>query len=118
MHFLEMKVIVTEQKCHSAVAIMPCNDIVAAEHWWSRLGFRRSTDNDCRNYQLLSDGHGGELHLQVAPEGWMVPGRNPFGIYLYVARVDQLASMARDAIIGSSKAPEHKSWARSTSHRR
>jgi hypothetical protein len=26
------------------------------------------------NYRMLSDGRGGELHLNAAVEGWLVPG--------------------------------------------
>ncbi len=59
---------------------------------------------------MLSDGHGAEVHLQRAPAGWLVPGRNPFGIYLYTTRVDELAAIAREAIIEPGRAPEHKSW--------
>ena len=35
---------------------------------------------------------GGELHLTTAVEGWLVPGRNPFGLYLYLEEVDALAA--------------------------
>ncbi len=40
---------------------------------------------------MLSDGHGGELHLTAAVEGWLIPGRNPFGVYVYAQDVDELA---------------------------
>lgn len=40
---------------------------------------------------MLSDGNGGEIHLQPAVEGWLIPGRNPFGLYLYTENVDELA---------------------------
>ena len=59
---------------------------------------------------MLSDGHGAEVHLRRPPAGWLVPGRNPFGIYLHTTRVDELASIAREAIIEPGRAPEHKSW--------
>jgi len=93
-----------------ATPIIPCNDIDAAERWWNRLGFSRAADQDYGDYRMLSDGHGSEVHLQPAPAGWLVPGKNPFGIYIYTTRVDELAGLARDAIIGPARAPEHKSW--------
>ena len=30
--------------------------------------------------------------LTAAVEGWLVPGCNPFGLYLYVEEVDELAA--------------------------
>ncbi|MEO8603874.1 MAG: hypothetical protein ABI629_14965, partial [bacterium] len=32
------------------------------------------------------------VHLQAAVEGWLIPGRNPFGLYRYVENVDELAA--------------------------
>jgi hypothetical protein len=92
----------------SAVAIIPCNDVNAAEQWWKRLGFSCPDGGDHGDYRMLSDGAGAEVHLQPAVEGWVVPGRNPFGVYLYTPRVDELAGIARDMIIESGKVPEHK----------
>ncbi|HEY3680120.1 MAG TPA: glyoxalase [Bradyrhizobium sp.] len=99
----------TERTC-TATPIIPCNDIDAAERWWSKLGFARPADQDYGDYRMLSDGEGAEVHLQAAAAGWLVPGRNPFGVYLYTPRVDELAGLARDVIIGPGRAPEHKSW--------
>ena len=65
---------------------------------------------DYQDYRMLSDGAGGEVHLQRAVEGWVVPGRNPFGVYLYTPRVDELAAAMREAIVESEKAPTHKQW--------
>ena len=94
----------------SATAIIPCNDLDAAEAWWNRLGFSRPADQGYDEYRMLSDGRGGEVHLNLAVEGWVVPGRNPFGIYLYTPRVDTLAATMRDEIIEREKAPTHKPW--------
>lgn len=91
-------------------AIIPCNDVDAAERWWNRLGFTRPADPGYDDYRMLSDGQGGEVHLQPAVPGWVVPGSNPFGVYLYTPRVDELAAAARDAIIEPGRAPEHKDW--------
>jgi hypothetical protein len=91
-------------------AIIPCNDLDAAEAWWSRLGFTRPADQGWDDYRMLSDGAGGDVHLTAAVEGWVVPGRNPFGVYLYTPRVDALAETMRGAIIEREKAPTHKPW--------
>ena len=93
----------TERTGNAAIAIVPCNDIASAERWWNRLGFTRPGNEDSGDYRMLSDGHGAEVHLQSAPEGWLVDGRNPFGIYLYTNRVDEIARQAGNA-------PEHKPW--------
>ena len=77
-------------RTHSLTAILPSNDLDASEAFYARLGFsQRESDDD---YRMLSDGRGGELHLTAAVEGWLVPGRNPFGLYLYVEEVDELAA--------------------------
>ena len=34
---------------------------------------------------MLADADGAEIHLTDAVEGWVVPGRNPFALYLYTA---------------------------------
>ncbi|MDT2020614.1 glyoxalase [Methylocella sp. CPCC 101449] len=93
-----------------AVAIIPCNDLDAAERWWNGLGISRPQDQGYDDYRMLADGKGAEVHLQTAVEGWIVPGRNPFGVYLYTPRVDELAAVAGDRVLGPSKAPEHKPW--------
>ncbi len=71
------------------VAILPCNDLDASEAFYGRLGFARHGGNG--DYRMLSNGCGGELHLTAAADGWLIPGRNPFGLYLYVENVDDLA---------------------------
>ena len=71
-------------------AILPCNDLDASEAFYARLGFTRHGGDD--SYRLLSNGRGGELHLNAAVEGWLIPGRNPFGLYLQVENVDELAA--------------------------
>ena len=98
-------------RLHGTVtAIVPCNDVDAAERWWNRLGFSRPAEQDFGDYRMLSDGEGGEVHLQAAVTGWLVPGRNPFGVYVYTRRVDALAGLAGDAIIERAKRAEHKAW--------
>ena len=77
-------------RAHGLTAILPCNDLDASEAFYARLGFTRRDGDD--GYRMLADGRGGELHLNAAVEGWLVPGRNPFGLYLYTEDVDALAA--------------------------
>jgi len=71
---------------HGLTAILPCNDLDTSEAFYARLGFtRRGGDG---NY----GGKGGHLHLNAAVENWLIPGRNPFGLYLHVEDVDEFAS--------------------------
>jgi len=100
----------SEEPVARVTAIIPCNDVNAAERWWNRLGFHKPADQDFGDYRMLSDGAGGEVHLQPAVEGWVIPGRNPFGIYVYTPRVDAIADAMRDAILEPARAPEHKPW--------
>lgn len=96
-----------EQPRHGIVAIVPCNDIEASTAFYSRLGL--SVYRDHGRYRLLSDGKGWLLHLSgEAPEGWVVPGRNPNAIYFYLEDIDGLAARVSDLIGGVH--PEHKPW--------
>ena len=93
----------------TATAIIPCNDVDAAEAWWNRLGFTRPADQGYDDYRMLSDDHGAAVHLGRAVEGWLVPGRNPFGIYLYRPDVDALAVRVAGEII-EREGPSDKPW--------
>jgi predicted lactoylglutathione lyase len=97
---------------HSLTAIIPCNDLDASEAFYNRLGFFQDPEsaNEHADYRMLADAGGATVHLTTAVEGWVVPGRNPFGVYLYTDDVDGLAARVRDDIIGRDKAPEHKEW--------
>ncbi|WP_257166077.1 VOC family protein [Bradyrhizobium sp. SRS-191] len=80
----------------SLVAILPCNDLDASEQFYNRLGFTRPDSErpaagEPDTYRMLSNANGGHLHLTDAVEGWLTPGRNPFGLYLYVEDVDAVA---------------------------
>ena len=87
------------------VAILPCNDLDAAEAFFTRLDFQRETGS-LPDYRMLANGLGGFLHLHLAVEGWLTPGRNPFGLYLYRADVDRVAaSFGHDVIDGPSDRP-------------
>jgi hypothetical protein len=79
-------------------AILPCNDLDAAQSFFERLGFK--LDEGSRDgYRMLSDGFGGHMHLNPAVTGWLQAGRNPFGLYLYREDVDGVLplSMARSS---------------------
>jgi hypothetical protein len=52
---------------------------------------------------MRSNGKGGHLHLTNAVEGWLMPGRNPFGPYLYLEDIDALAREFQQR-------PEDKPW--------
>lgn len=93
---------------HLLTAILPCNDLDASEAFYLRLGFRRS-GGAYEGYRLLEDGKGGHLHLRQAEEGWLAPGRNPNGLYLYTEEVDRLAAEFAGEII-EQEGPGHKPW--------
>jgi hypothetical protein len=57
---------------------------------------------------MLSNGKG-RLHLTAAVEGWLVPRRNPFGLYFYMEDVDFWATEFRGEIIDKN-APGNKPW--------
>jgi hypothetical protein len=90
--------------------VVPCNDLDAAERWWDRLGFRCLPHQNYGDYRILVDSDGAQVHLTLAVDGWVIPGRNPFGVYIYTPRVAAIAQAVPDAIIGDDKTPEHKPW--------
>jgi catechol 2,3-dioxygenase-like lactoylglutathione lyase family enzyme len=77
-----------------ATPIVPCNDLEASASFYSRLGFRDvNPSSPYRDeYRILEDGEGAEIHLQPAVNGWLVPGKNPFGVYLSLRRVRDIAA--------------------------
>jgi hypothetical protein len=99
---------------HTLTAILPCNDLDASEAFYNRLGFTRPEEGRPANkaedsYRMLKDGKGGQLHLTDAVEGWLIPGRNPFGLYLYTEDVDRLAAAFAGQMI-EKNGPEIKPW--------
>lgn len=74
------------------VAIVPCNNIEASLNFYGLLRFKRDEKSSTDDYAILSDGMGGFIHLSIAPKGWLVPGKSPFGIYIYTQDVDDIAS--------------------------
>ena len=100
---------------HALTAILPSNNLDASEAFYKRLGFTRPAEERSANpaedtYRILSDGKGGHLHLTNAVEGWLVPGHNPFGLYLYADNVDELAERFPCDILGRNPVPEDKPW--------
>ena len=99
--------VMPEQPSHCVVAIVPCSDIEASTAFYLRLGLFVGSDHG--RYRILSDGKGWLLHLSAeAPEGWLAPGRNPNGLYLYLEDVGGLAARVADLTAGAG--PEHKPW--------
>ena len=93
---------------HSLTAILPCGDVSRTRAFYERLGFHLVAGND--EYAMLEDGQGGEVHLQPAVTGWLRPGENPFGVYLYAENVDELARSFAGEILGEAGKPEDKPW--------
>ena len=91
------------------VTILPCNDLDASERFYNRLGFARRAESGDPDYRILSNRAGGHLHLTRAEKDWLVPGRNPFGLYLYLEDVDGLAAAFQDFRSGR-RGPENKPW--------
>ncbi len=88
------------------IAILPCNDLDGAQAFFERLGFQIGPGS-LPDYRMLADGLGGKIHLAKAVEGWLQPGRNPFGLYLYRKDVDAAAAAFAGESLG---APEDKPW--------
>ncbi|WP_212733234.1 glyoxalase [Terriglobus roseus] len=95
-------------RAHNLTAILPCNDVSRSRAFYERMGFQVWAGDD--HYLMMRDGKGGELHLQPACEDWLVPGRNPFGLYLYSEDVDTLAENFLGEILGKIHGPEDKPW--------
>jgi len=90
---------------HTLTAILPCNDLDSSEAFYAMLGFIKR--GDYGDYRILSDGQGGDLHLAKAVEGWLIPGRNPFGLYLHADNVEELAERMGSLLLHP---PENKPW--------
>ena len=95
-------------------AILPCNDLDASERFYNQLGFTRQDGakpalGSDDNYRVLSNANGGKRHLTAAVEGWLVPGKNPFGLYLHVEDVDAVAAALGPALLELG-GPEDKPW--------
>lgn len=76
---------------HSAVAIVPCNDLDLTQQFFARLGFQATSIYPHQGYRILHDAEGASLHLTRTEPGWVIPERNAHGIYLYSPKVKSLA---------------------------
>lgn len=76
----------------SAAAIVPCNDLDESQAFYERLGLMATAVYEVEGYRILQDAGGASVHLARAVPGWVVPHRNPFGIYLYSPDVEALAA--------------------------
>ena len=77
---------------HSAVAIIPCNDLGASQAFYERLGFAATAIYEAHGYRILHDGGGASVHLTCVDPGWLIPERNVHGLYFYSEDVDALAA--------------------------
>lgn len=73
------------------IAVLPTNNLKTSVEFYGLLGLVPKDDEFYEEYQILIDGYGGELHLTRAPEGWLIPDKNPCGVYFYSENVDELA---------------------------
>ncbi len=76
---------------HSAVAIIPCNDLDATQQFFERLGFQATSTYPHHGYRILHDKRGACLHLTRTEPGWVIPERNAHGVYLYSPEVVSFA---------------------------
>ncbi len=91
---------------HALIAILPCTDLEESVAFYAKLGFVGEGDDP--QYRMVEDADGACLHLTKAEEGWLVPGRNPFGLYLYAENVDALAArFSGEALIAP---PQDTPW--------
>lgn len=93
----------------TVAAIVPCSDIEASTAFYEQLGL--SIESDHGSYRILGDGNGWQLHLtSEVPDGWLVSGRNPFGLYFYTAQVELLARRLASIISGPNKHAVRQPW--------
>lgn len=92
-----------------AFAIVPSNDLAAAQPFWERLGFQRSGGD--ANY-LIMNGWGCEVHLTQAGSGlWRVPEEhNPFGVFIRTPDVDAIAARVDDLVVRPGGVLRHREW--------
>lgn len=76
---------------HSAVAIIPCDDLDASQVFYGRLGFRPTAAYPHHGYRILHDAQGASLHLSRTEPGWVDPERNAHGVYFHAENVEALA---------------------------
>jgi len=92
-----------------AFAIVPSNDLTAAQGFWERLGFAR-TGGDAQ--YLIMTGWDCEVHVTQAGEGpWRVPEEyNPFGVFIRTPEVEAIAARVDDLVIRPGGVLRHREW--------
>src|SRR5262249_28484785 len=91
--------------CHATMSTRPSGSIIASASCALTDRCLESRRTSTVFYRTAK----GRLHLTAAVEGWLVPGRNPFGLYFYMEDVEAWATVFRDEILGKS-GPEVKPW--------
>jgi catechol 2,3-dioxygenase-like lactoylglutathione lyase family enzyme len=76
----------------SAVAILPCNDLDESQSFYERLGFAATAIYEAQGYRILQNPDGAAMHLTRTVPGWLIPERNPFGVYVYSPQADAIAA--------------------------
>ena len=82
-------------------AILPCNDLDAAQSFFERLGFKLD-EGSLDEYRMLSDGLGGYIHLNAVITGWLQAGRNRSGCTSIVKMLMALLPLSRAKSSGRS----------------
>lgn len=77
---------------HSAVAIIPCNDLDESQAFYERLGFLPTSIYHAEGYRILHDRQGASIHLTRTDPDWVIPERNAYGLYFYAENVETLAT--------------------------
>jgi catechol 2,3-dioxygenase-like lactoylglutathione lyase family enzyme len=86
------------------VAVIPCNDLAASEQFYGMLGLQSDPNGSTyEDYRILMDNNGAEVHLTKAPEGWLIKGQSPFGIYFYADNVEELAAQLHGRLLHPPK---------------
>ncbi|MEO7036933.1 MAG: hypothetical protein ABI548_23490 [Polyangiaceae bacterium] len=77
---------------------MPCNDVQASKTFYMKLGFTVPWEDeaDPQGYVILGHPSGAALHLNKAVDGWLIPGRNPFGRQPHSEDRERLGTSAVD----------------------
>jgi catechol 2,3-dioxygenase-like lactoylglutathione lyase family enzyme len=77
---------------HRLVPIIPCDNLDESQTFYERLGFEVESSYPAQGYRILRDARGASLHLTGTEPGWVVPERNPYGLYFYAENIDALAA--------------------------
>ncbi len=76
---------------HSAVAIIPSENLGESQEFYERIGFNTTSAFPHQGYCILHDSKGASIHLTLVEPGWLDPKRNAHGVYFYAENVQELA---------------------------